>query len=142
MTHETAPGPIDLSGVVLCGGAGRRLGMDKALFPFDGVPLVVRAVRLLATFVTDVMVASGPARRLDEALDGTPYREIDDAVTPGGGPLGGILAGLEAARHERVAVLAVDMPFASAAVFRLLAGLVGDQVAAVPVTDDGSQPLH
>jgi len=145
--EDPEPAGVQLSGVVLCGGTSRRLGTDKALLRFAGEPLVLRASRLLATVAVDVRVAGGPHRSLADVLDGTSFAQIEDATSHDGagtavGPLGGIVAGLEAARHELVAVLAVDMPFASSSVFRLMAGLIGHRAAAVPVTTEGSEPLH
>jgi molybdopterin-guanine dinucleotide biosynthesis protein A len=52
------------------------------------------------------------------------------------------VAGLEAATHPHVAVVAADMPFASPALLRLLASLVGGHDAAVPVSPGGTEPLH
>jgi molybdopterin-guanine dinucleotide biosynthesis protein A len=86
---------------------------------------------------TDVVVASGDGHRLDHL--GLP--QVADAV-PGAGPLGGIAAGLEAARHGLVAVVAVDMPAASPAVLTLLAGLWQGETAVVPVVHDRWEPLH
>jgi molybdopterin-guanine dinucleotide biosynthesis protein A len=85
----------------------------------------------------EVLVASGDGERLAEL--GLP--QVADAH-PGAGPLGGIVAGLRAASNDMVAVVAVDMPFASPAVLRMLASARGDHDAVVPVTDRGAEPLH
>lgn len=136
-----------LSGVVLAGGASRRMGADKAVLVSDGVRAVDRAVALLASqppgadgqpLCDDVVVASGDGARLDALA----VPQVPDAVV-GAGPLGGIVAALEGARHELVAVLAVDLPDASADVLRLLADRWAGEVAVVPRTADGRlQPLH
>ena len=126
-----------MSGLVLAGGASRRMGRDKAQIVLGGEPLVMRAVRLLTQVCTDVVVASGDGHRLDHL--GLP--QVADAV-PDAGPLGGIAAGLEAAHHGLVAVVAVDMPAASPAVLTLLAGLWKGEAAVVPVVQDRWEPLH
>jgi len=69
------------------------------------------------------------------------YAEVADEV-PGSGPLGGLTAGLAASPHQLVAVVAVDMPFASPQVLSLLGTLRMDEDAVVPVTDGGPEPLH
>lgn len=49
MTRNTAAGQaLPLAGIVLAAGAGRRYGACKQLLPVDGLPMVVRALRLAA----------------------------------------------------------------------------------------------
>jgi molybdopterin-guanine dinucleotide biosynthesis protein A len=126
-----------MSGLVLAGGASRRMGRDKAQIVLGGEPLVVRAVRTLAQVCADVVVASGDGHRLDHL--GLP--QVPDVI-PDAGPLAGIAAGLEAARHDLVAVVAVDMPSASPAVLVLLAGLWQGEAAVVPIVRGRWEPLH
>jgi len=126
-----------MSGLVLAGGASRRMGRDKAQILFDSEPLVIRAVRTLARVCTDVVVASGDGHRLDHLG----VTQVADAL-PGAGPLAGIAAGLESARHDLVAVIAVDMPAASPAVLAFLAGLWQGEAAVVPVVAGRWEPLH
>jgi molybdopterin-guanine dinucleotide biosynthesis protein A len=128
-----------LSGLLLAGGGSTRMGQDKTApdFLFEGEPLVARVARLLREACDEVIVASGDGERL--AWLGLP--QVADAL-PGSGPLRGLVAGLEAARHQLVAVAAADMPFASPAVLRLLASLIGPHDAAVPVSPRGVEPLH
>jgi molybdopterin-guanine dinucleotide biosynthesis protein A len=114
------------------------MGADKASLEVGGEPLARRVARVLADACGSVVVASGDGRRLDWL--GLP--QVAD-VEPGAGPLGGIVAGLEAAMTPFVAVVAVDMPDASTAVLRLLAARAAEgHGAAVPRTDAGLQPLH
>jgi molybdopterin-guanine dinucleotide biosynthesis protein A len=113
------------------------MGKDKAFVEFDGEPLAHRVLRALRSVCDEVLVASGDGRRLS-AL-GAP--QVADAA-PDAGPLAGIVAGLEAAGTELVAVVAVDMPFASGEVLRLLAARWSGEDAVVPVTDHGPEPLH
>jgi molybdopterin-guanine dinucleotide biosynthesis protein A len=113
------------------------MGRDKAQILFDSEPLVIRAVRTLARVCTDVVVASGDGHRLDHLG----VTQVADTL-PGAGPLAGIAAGLESARHDLVAVIAVDMPAASPAVLALLAGLWRGEAAVVPVVAGRWEPLH
>ena len=126
-----------ITGVVLAGGRSSRMGSDKALLTLRGRRLVDHAVDVLHACCDQVLVASGDDRRLD-ALD---VRQVADAVS-GAGPLGGILAGLEQARHPLVAVLAVDLPRASPDVFRLLARRGTASPVVAPRVDGRLQPLH
>ena len=85
------------------------MGLDKALLPFRGDPLVktvARAVRLAAGSA----VLVGPARISEAAgLPGIPD------LYPGEGPLGGILAALAHTAADFNLVTACDMPELNAA---------------------------
>ena len=126
----------ELTGLVLAGGRSTRMGTDKATLTVNGERLVDRAVRVLATCCVDVLVAPGPDRAL--SVDGAAV--VADAS--GAGPLAGIVAGLQQAATPLVAVVAVDMPHASAAVMRALAGVWDGEAAVVPVVRGRVQPLH
>lgn len=128
---------VAMSGVVLAGGASRRMGTDKALMHAGNEPFVTRAVRTLARVCTDVVVASGDGHRLDHLGLAQVADTVEDA-----GPLAGIAAGLIVAASPLVAVLAVDMPSASPAIFRLLAGLWRGEAAVVPIAAGRWEPLH
>ncbi len=132
-----------VAAIVIAGGRGSRLGRDKAMVVVAGEPLVVRAVALLGSLTTNVVVARGP----QPEIPGLGVGQIPD---PSGavGPLAGIVAGLSwaAARglEGAVAVLAVDHPAPDAGVFAALAArMAADVHAAVPVDVSGRlQPLH
>ena len=123
-------------GVVLAGGASRRMGSDKALLVHEGTRLVDHAVATLAACCAEVAVASGARPLPDLAVP-----ELADPV-PGVGPLGGVLGGLEAAGTGLVAVLAVDMPHASAAVMAALAAAWAGEAVVLPIVGGRAHPLH
>jgi molybdopterin-guanine dinucleotide biosynthesis protein A len=114
--------------VVLAGGRSQRFGTDKlaARLP-DGRSVLAHTVAA-ADLVADeiaVVVAQGAARP-----DGLPTRTtIVHDPEPGGGPLLGLAAGLEAVGDEIVLVIGGDMPALDAAVLRLLAAAVRDNPA-------------
>lgn len=127
-----------LTGLVLCGGRGRRLGADKALVTVEGEPLVDRVVAHLRRVCAPVLLAVGDdPRRLAGRADGVVCDEPS-----GAGPLAGIAAGLAAAASEPVAVCAVDHPHPSPPLLADLAGLAARCHAAVPVVAATPQPLH
>lgn len=127
----------DIAGLVLCGGRSRRMGREKALLDVGGGPLVLRVATRIASACDPVLLATGTPGRLGNLG----YREVADA-RPNAGPLAGIVAGLEVSPHPLLAAVAVDMPYASPAVLRLLAAVHAGEEAVVPVTDSGPQPLH
>jgi molybdopterin-guanine dinucleotide biosynthesis protein A len=107
---------VTWAAVILTGGTGSRLGgVDKAGLEHAGRSLLDRA--LSAVSAADEVVVVGP-----EVATRRPVRFAREDP-PGGGPLAGLAAGVAALSgdHDRVAVLAVDMPHVSAAtVARLL----------------------
>jgi molybdopterin-guanine dinucleotide biosynthesis protein A len=113
------------------------MGMDKAELEFAGVPLARRVAGALAQVAERVIVASGDGSR----LGWLGLEQVPDVV-PDAGPLGGLVAGLEAAHTMLVVTAAVDMPFASPPLFRLLADEWSGEDALVPVSDHGPEPLH
>ena len=124
-----------MTGLVLAGGASRRMGRDKALLRVDGTRLVDRAVRVLSEVCDTVLLAAGD-RRID--VDGaTPVADAE-----GGGPLAGIVAGLELATTPLVAVVAVDMPNADGGVLEQLAALWDGEAGVAPMVGGVVQPLH
>lgn len=127
--------PPDLAGVVLAGGRSSRMGQDKAVLRVGGRRLVDIAVAVLSTICVEVVVAAG-----NRVLPDLAVAQISDSGAVG--PVGGIVAGLEHAQTELVAVVAVDMPFADAALLVDLARRWTGQVAVVPRTGEQLQPLH
>lgn len=101
---------VRIFGVVLCGGAGRRMGgADKALLQLAGQPLVRHLQDRLEPQVEQLALsANGDPARL--GFTGLPV--LADGI--GAGPLAGVLAALDWAADlgaDAVASAAVDTPF-------------------------------
>jgi molybdopterin-guanine dinucleotide biosynthesis protein A len=126
-----------LAGLILCGGESRRMGSPKALMEVAGEPLIVRVARRLSAVADPVLLAPASPGRFGDLG----FAEVEDARA-GAGPLGGLVAGLVASPHLLLAAVAVDMPFASAEVFRLLADRHTNEDAVAPRTATGLEPLH
>jgi len=134
------------AGAVLCGGASRRMGRDKALLPVDGRPLAVRVADALVAAGASGVVAVGGDR---EALGELGLRAVPDA-DPGAGPLGGIVTALAVAAEAGdptpvVFVAACDLVDpAPAAVRATVAALAADPAGdvAVPVAGGRRQWMH
>jgi molybdopterin-guanine dinucleotide biosynthesis protein A len=124
-------GPI---GAVLCGGASRRMGADKATIPVAGVAMARRvADALVAAGCSPVVAIGGDAGELSRL--GLEY--IADEF-PGEGPLGGVLTAL--AIGAPVAVLACDLPNLRAETVTSLIEALGEHDAAV-ARRDHPEPL-
>ena len=149
-TSDLPPGQEepDIAGIVLAGGASRRMGRDKATLRMPGgrgETLLERSVRHLAEAgATHIVVATGVAGRLGPL----PWREVGDGDQAGEGPLAGLAAALADVEreHEVALVLAVDLPFASPALLRWLANelVVTGVPGLIPLdaVEGRPQPLH
>nr|WP_298057343.1 molybdenum cofactor guanylyltransferase MobA [uncultured Halomonas sp.] len=119
-THE-------LTGMVLAGGEGRRMGgRDKGLEPFAGLPLVAHVVKRLEGQVAELLVN---ANRNADAYRLFADRVIADLVMEGAeggfkGPLMGIYSGLRAAKTPWLLVVPCDSPaLPNDLVARMVAGI-------------------
>jgi molybdopterin-guanine dinucleotide biosynthesis protein A len=130
MAHDVR---VTWAAVILTGGSGRRLGgADKAALELDGRRLLDRAVAAVDGAAEVVVV--GPESETEHAV-----RFVQESPA-GGGPLAGLAAGVAAleGEHDRVVVLAVDMPQVHAGtVTRLLEATEG--VDAAWLTDDSGR---
>ena len=105
---SVAPARDAITGLILAGGRGQRLGgVDKGLQPWRGRPLVDHALERLAPQVNDVMIS---ANRNAPAYASRVTRVLADASDDFPGPLAGILAGLRAATTPWLAVVPCDSP--------------------------------
>ncbi|GAB5601518.1 molybdenum cofactor guanylyltransferase [Thermus sp. FJN-A] len=91
------------SGAVLAGGASRRFGEDKALFPYRGKPLLLWVLESLARAGERFIVANRPYPGF-----GVP---VYPDLLPGADSLSGLHSALAHARFPWVAVAATDLPF-------------------------------
>jgi molybdopterin-guanine dinucleotide biosynthesis protein A len=96
-------------GILLAGGASRRLPPNKLLEPIAGEPLFWRALRALASSCDHVVVMVGAGQPdLGLPLLGVPVRVARDRDAAG--PLAAVADGLELATADVVLVAAGDTP--------------------------------
>jgi molybdopterin-guanine dinucleotide biosynthesis protein A len=127
-----------LSGVVLAGGLSTRMGSDKALVEFEGVPLWRRQYNLLAQAGASDRMLSVRAEQKWPPLDVT--RVVD--ATPDLGPMAGIAAALAKLRGSHLLVLAVDMPRVPLVWFARLRERCAERIGVVGARADGNfEPL-
>jgi FdhD protein len=113
------------------------MGSDKSLLSIRGARFIDHVYRRLSGLFEEVIiVTNSPA-----LYEGIPCRKIPD-IYYAQGSLAGIHSGLCHARHERVFVVACDMPFVDPEVVRHICGRAGDGDVVIPVDDNGSEPLH
>jgi molybdopterin-guanine dinucleotide biosynthesis protein A len=130
---------MGLTVVIQAGGESRRMGRDKALVPFQGIPLIARVAGRLAVIADELLVTSNRPEEL--SFLGLPC--FPDLL-PGKGALGGLLTALSSASETCVAVVACDMPFANPAILEMACDLAVDRdfSAVIPRFAGGLEPLH
>jgi molybdenum cofactor guanylyltransferase len=136
--------PQDVTGLVLAGGRGSRMGgVDKGLQNFQGMPLALHAVMRLGPQVGNLMVNANRNLAAYESM-GVPV--WPDATTEFPGPLAGFLVGLERCETPYLVTVPCDSPrFPLDLVARLAAALVADDAdLAIAVTReaDGTLQTH
>lgn len=120
----------NLVGVVLAGGASRRMGTDKARVEVAGRPMLDWVVDAVGA-VTDEVVVSGESR---------PHwaghvRFVEDRGEPKRGPLAGIVAVMDQVDPDGLLlVVGVDQPWVRPATLRAIAGRF-IELPVVPVPD-------
>ncbi len=111
-----------IAGLILAGGAGTRMGGDKALMPLAGKPLISHVVARLAPQVDMLAIsANGDPDRFD-ALDLPVLSDLPGEA--GEGPVAGLRAGLAWAEEEgadALVTVATDTPFLPADLVERLA---------------------
>lgn len=122
--------PGQITGLVLAGGEGRRMGgIDKGLLALGDVPLARRAAQRLSPQVGGVMISAN--RNLDE-YEGWGFPVHADTVPGSLGPLAGLLAGLTHCPTPWLVSVPCDVPgFPVDLVARLAAAVTDDRMAAV-----------
>jgi molybdopterin-guanine dinucleotide biosynthesis protein A len=131
----------DVTGIVLAGGLGRRMGgVDKGLVELDGRPMVAHVIERLSPQVGTIIInANQNADRY--AAFGVPV--VADAVEGFAGPLAGLHAGLARTSTPYAATVPCDSPFLPPdLVARLGAGLAAaDAQLAVARTFEQPHPV-
>jgi molybdopterin-guanine dinucleotide biosynthesis protein A len=141
-SHETAVVNYNLNMMTIvlqAGGKSTRMGKDKALLPFLGIPLIKRLRDRFSDEGEELLVITN---------NFSGYRDLDvplyKDLIPDRGALGGLYTALSISKNPIVGLIAADLPFASPA---LMAHLIktlqaSDAEAAIPSTEKGLEPLH
>jgi molybdopterin-guanine dinucleotide biosynthesis protein A len=126
-------------GVVLAGGAGRRIGGDKAMVELEGRPLLLYPIAVLRSVLDEVAVVAKQSTILPPLdVEVAIWLEAEEPRHP----LAGVVHALRCARGRPIVVVAGDMPFVTRA---LVAALARERargaVAVVPRAGGRLQPL-
>lgn len=130
---------MKLSVCIQAGGLSRRMGQNKALMLFAGIPMIQRVVERIQSIASEIIIISN---------DHTAFEFLNLPIIPdriaGRGVLGGLYSSLSSSAHPFVAPVACDMPFINPALLQaeldLLLSSKADVV--IPESPNGLEPLH
>lgn len=126
-----------MTGVVLAGGQGRRLGRPKAQVQVGEQPIIRRILNIITPLFDELLIVADNTEGLEELG----VRVVADII-PGKGSLGGIYSGLCQAPSSRIFCVACDMPFLDAALIKHMLGNCSDSDALIPEYNGKLHPLH
>ena len=114
-----------LQGFILAGGQSRRMGTDKSRLKIENETFTERIYKTLLELTDTITVV-----------------RAEQDIYPNWGALGGLHTALSVCESEWALVVACDLPFVTAELFKHLASLRTDHDAVVPLQSDGRpQPL-
>ena len=127
-----------ITGVILAGGQGRRMGsVDKGLKPLRGKPMVQWVLERFSPQVDEVLINAN--QNLDVyAKFG--HHVVPDEIGGFAGPLAGLHRGLSAATHDLIATVPCVSPFLPLDLIERLYAALNEKQADLAVARTGDQP--
>lgn len=130
-------GASDITGVILAGGRGSRMGgVDKGLVEIAGEPMVRHVARVLAPQVGPLLLNANRSQLEYEARG---FEVVEDRLADYAGPLAGMQAGLAAARTALVLFVPCDSPLLPEDLAPRMRQAMEDEDAAIVTVDDGER---
>ena len=117
---------IHLTGIILAGGKGIRLGRNKGLAKLKGKPLIEYVIDNLKQVCSEILISSNT-----DQCEEFGFKTIPDEFKAKG-PMAGIHACLKASSNEHNFVVSVDTPFISPDFIRYMAEQINDNMIAAP----------
>ncbi len=96
----------EVTGIILAGGASKRMGRDKGLIEFRGKPLIEYAVEVLTPLCANILISSNNV--IDYQKFGYPVVSDEYKNT---GPIGGIYSSLRKSTTSQNLIISCDTPF-------------------------------
>jgi molybdenum cofactor guanylyltransferase len=126
----------NVGAIILAGGNSKRFGVDKALYPFKGKPLVQIVIETIKNLTKKIIIITNSPDKLDFLN----YKKYNDII-PGAGSLGGLYTGLYHSNHDLNIVLPCDMPFISQECIQFLVKNSNGYDITVPIHNNMFEPL-
>jgi molybdopterin-guanine dinucleotide biosynthesis protein A len=128
-----------VTGIVLAGGQGRRMGgVDKGLQPLHGKTMVEAVLARLVPQVGEILIN---ANQNLETYARFGHRVVPDAIGGFAGPLAGLHAGLGAVKSEFAVTVPCDSPFLPLDLVSRLRDKLEQNQLAVAKTGDQPHPV-
>jgi molybdopterin-guanine dinucleotide biosynthesis protein A len=125
----------ELGSIILAGGKSSRMGQDKGLIAYNGLPMIQWSIQAVEPITNKIVIISSNAD----------YRRFDIPVIPDQdsekGPLAGIVTGMEYLQTSHVVVLACDTPHISTELLQELLDEADHQEVCIPQKNRRIHPL-
>jgi molybdopterin-guanine dinucleotide biosynthesis protein A len=139
MDGVSGSGRSGISGIILAGGLGRRMGgVDKGLQVLRGKPMVQHVIERLAPQVAEIVINANQNAATYAKFG---HRVVADDIAGYAGPLAGLHAGMKASQHPLVVTVPCDSPFLPADLVSRLKNKIGAADLAVAKTGDQPHPV-
>jgi molybdopterin-guanine dinucleotide biosynthesis protein A len=127
-----------LTGVILAGGKGVRLGKNKALIKINGRYLIEWIIEPYREIFNEIIISTNAP----SVYEFTGIKTVKDII-PNKGPLVGIFSALRESLNNRIFVSACDMPFIKPALINYMERKSKGYDVVVPSIGEGMlEPLH
>lgn len=135
--HNETISRDDITGVILAGGRGSRMGgEDKGLVLLDGRAMVEHVVARLRSQVGTLFIS---ANRNQERYAAFGYPVVEDSLADYQGPLAGMASALQIASTPYVVTVPCDSPLIGADLVERLARALVREAADIAVAHDGER---
>jgi molybdopterin-guanine dinucleotide biosynthesis protein A len=128
-----------MTSIILAGGKSSRLGRSKLLETIEGKSLIQWVVDRLATFSTEIIIATAQGEAIP-CSSTVRIKTVAD-IYPEKGPLGGIHSGLAASPGSQAIVVSCDTPFLSVSLLKYMTQFCPAFDIVVPRIKDEVEPL-
>ncbi len=126
-----------MTGAILAGGKGTRMGANKAFLEIGGRPLIEAVLEKVEGIFDKLFIVANESH-LYEYLK----IEVFQDLIPNKGSLGGIYTALNKASSPQAFCIACDMPFIEPAFIRYMMEGASNYEVVIPRSPDGLEPLH
>lgn len=126
----------NVCGVILAGGASRRMGRDKAMLTLDNETFIDRIAAAMIAVLSEVLFSGSDIARA--GCDG--LRSVPDEI-PSIGPLGGIYSAFQCTNAGALLVAACDLPFITSDLLKCLLDFSRSNAVVYAADSREAQPL-